>query len=82
MELPQMWQDWVFAVGGVVFFVSLIPSFKSPDKPSILTSFPTAFFLTIFAFAYGSLGLKFAMTTTAIAALGWWVLFLQKMREG
>lgn len=42
------WQDWVFAIGEVVFLVGLVPTVLQDAKPSIWTSLPTAVMLYAF----------------------------------
>jgi hypothetical protein len=37
--------------------------------------------LSIFSFVYFSLSLFLAMIATSITALGWWTLFIQKIKE-
>lgn len=78
--LPATWQDWVIAVGSLMFFFALLPSVFGKDKPDVRTSALTAVILTAFMVAYASLGLKFAMFTTALVAVAWYVLFYQKAK--
>lgn len=58
------WQDFVRAIGGVVFVIALIPSVLSPDKPAFTTSILNAAVLFSFAVVYVSLELWFAAATT------------------
>ena len=73
------WEDAIFAVGNVVFFVALIPSVMSADKPSIWTSAITGATLVAFSFTFFTLGFWFAMCASGLTALGWWTLFFQKL---
>ena len=72
------WQDSVFMVGNLLFFVALIPSMVSVDKPAKSTSLMTASVLTVYIFAYYSLSLVYAMVTGIISGLAWWILYFQK----
>ena len=74
-----MWQDYLFLVGGIVFIAALLPSLFSKDKPSWLTSITTSFFLFGYSIAFLTLDLKFAGITTAITAMIWGVMFVQKI---
>lgn len=78
-HLPANWQDWVLAIGQLIFFVALFPSIFSAHKPSMWTSFMTAGILTIFAGVFWSLSLFFGAATSALVASGWYVLFFQKV---
>jgi len=75
------WQDVLLALGGVVFFIALIPSITSNDKPARVTSFSTALVLSVFAATYASLSLTFTAGVTALTAAAWWVLFYQKLKR-
>lgn len=81
VPLPETWQDWVVAIGSLLFFFALLPSILSKNKPSVWTSLLTASILTIFAVVYWTLGLTFGTATTALTATGWCVLFFQKARR-
>ena len=72
------WQDGVFMVGNLLFFVALIPSMVSVNKPAKSTSLMTASVLTVYIFAYYSLSLVYAMVTGIISGLAWWILYFQK----
>ena len=74
------WQDFVFMFGNIVFFLALIPSIMSEDKPSKWTSLSTAIVMTIFVVTYYSLSLMYATVTGSFSALAWWVLYFQKCR--
>ena len=79
MLLPKTWQDWVIAVGSFLFFVALLPSVFSENKPDVWTSGMTSLNLTAFTVIYYSLGLRFGTITTALATLAWYVLWYQKL---
>lgn len=74
------WQDLVFMFGNVVFFVALVPSIMSENKPSKWTSLSTALVLSVYVVTYHSLELTYATVTGTIAALAWWILYFQKRR--
>ncbi len=48
------WKDWIFATGSIVFTISLIPIIFSPEKPPLITSLPTWFFLWLFVIAHSA----------------------------
>jgi len=75
-----LWQDVVLFVGNIVFLIGIFPSIFSKDKPSKWTSLPTAIALTSFSFVYYSLSLTLSTVLVALCALGWWVLFFQKIK--
>lgn len=72
------WQDLVFMLGNIVFFVALIPSIISENKPSKWTSLSTALVMSLYVITYYSLSLTYATVTGAIATTAWWILYLQK----
>jgi threonine/homoserine/homoserine lactone efflux protein len=72
------WQDLVFMLGNVVFFIALIPSIVSDNKPSKWTSLSIAIVLTFYVATYYSLSYTYATVTGTISTLGWWVLYFQK----
>lgn len=71
------WRDVIMTVGGVIFFVALVPSVFGDSKPEMLTSLTTAITLTSFVIVYKSLDLHYAFITNSLAALCWWILFFQ-----
>lgn len=73
------WQDRIFATGEIVFMVGLIPSLVSPDKPSALTSFATAFMLYTFLFVHASYKLWVTFSLAAITATIWMILGIQAL---
>ena len=75
------WQDVVITAGQIVFFLALLPSIFSEDKPALATSLTTGLVLIAFAFAYLSLDLLFAFATGGITAVCWLVLAYQKFRR-
>jgi len=72
------WQDLIFMLGNVVFFVALIPSIVSENKPSKWTSLSIAIVLSLYVITYYSLSYVYATVTGAISTLAWWVLYFQK----
>jgi hypothetical protein len=69
--------DVIFGIGSVLFAVALLPSVLRWRTPAISTSLLTAAVLSVFILAYANLHFWFALTTDAITALLWWVLFVQ-----
>lgn len=74
------WQDLVLLIGNIIYCIALIPSIFGPNKPSKWTSLMNAVTLTAFTVTYVSLSFMYASIAVAISALGWWVLFAQKIR--
>jgi len=72
------WQDLILLIGNALFFIALIPSLMSANKPSKWTSLLTASTLTVFTFTYYSLSLMYGTVAVALSAIGWWVLYFQK----
>jgi hypothetical protein len=77
-DLP--WQELVFTTGGFVFFIALLPSIFSDNKPAFATSIITASFLTLFIFAFATLDLWWSAAAQALGALAWWVLTVQSYK--
>ena len=75
------WQDAVLTVGNIIFFLALIPSIVSKDKPSKWTSLSTALALTAFSFTYFTLNLTYSTIAMAATSLAWWVLYFQKIHQ-
>ena len=73
------WQDIVLATGSLILAVALVPSLHSKDKPALLTSITTSSVLFVFAFAYATLSLWYAMVTTGFTAILWAILAVQKL---
>lgn len=71
------WQDWVFAVGEVVFLVGLVPTVLADEKPSIWTSFPTALMLYAFMVVQYSYRNWVTFTLGAVTATLWLILGFQ-----
>jgi uncharacterized membrane protein len=75
------WQDIILALGSLVLAAALIPSIMSAHKPALWTSGSTGLALAVFAVTYASLSLWYATVTTALSALLWGVLGVQKFME-
>lgn len=76
-----MWQDIVFTAGSLVFIVALARMVLATDKPPLFSSVSTGLTLAAFAVCYGTLGLPFACATTALSALLWLTLAVQRIRS-
>jgi len=76
-----VWQELIFTVGGFVFFLALLPSIFSKDKPAFATSVVTASFLSLFVVAFASLELWWSAIAQAAGALAWWILTLQSWKK-
>lgn len=76
-----MWQDWIFALGSVVFMVALIPALRATEKPPVSTSLMTAMVLEIFATTQATLHLYVASIASVILAFEWATLAWQGLRQ-
>jgi len=76
-----IWQDYVLAIGNWLFAIALIPTIIGKDKPAFSTSIMTSVILTIFAFCYFSLGLKWGAMAMGFGALAWWILTIQRLMK-
>lgn len=72
------WQDWVFVVGQILFFIALIPSIISPQKPPLSSCLLTTVVLVAFAPANWTLDLYLATGMTVLTASAWGVLSMQQ----
>ena len=75
------WQDLVLSVGTVTLALGLLPSVLSPHKPALRTSVVTGLSLTSFAIVYISLDLWFSALFTAISAVLWYIMAVQRMNK-
>jgi threonine/homoserine/homoserine lactone efflux protein len=72
------WQDLVFMSGNIIFFLALIPSIMSENKPSKWTSLSTALVQTVYIATYYSLSLTYATIAGTVSTIAWWILYFQK----
>jgi hypothetical protein len=75
------WQDVIIAAGSVVIVAGLLPSVFGSHKPAAPTSIITFLVLSAFAISYATLKLWYATITTAMTALLWLVLAIQKLLQ-
>jgi hypothetical protein len=76
-----MIQDYIFMIGGFIFILALIPTLRSSDKPPIKTSLMTGGVLATMSICYYTLALYLAWITTAITAVMWMAIAIQKHRQ-
>jgi hypothetical protein len=76
-----MIQDIIFAVGNVIFSLSLIPSLLSKNKPSCLTSSSTSLVLFVFCATFISLDMDFSAFMSYINGSFWAILFGQQFNK-
>lgn len=77
----MIWQDYVFAIGAIVFIFALMPTVRGKSKPPLITSITTSIVLFVYSYNYLTLKLWFAMVTTAATATQWAVLAFQKYQQ-
>lgn len=75
------WQDVILGIGQVMFFVALIPSMTSSEKPALATCLMTAIILTINVFVIWTLGLYFTFASLILISSGWWILAWQNWQR-
>lgn len=74
----MIWQDVVFTAGNVAMMIALLPSVLTKKKNvPLVTSFPTAIALSVFAATFASLGLIAAAISNGFSALFWWIFVIQ-----
>jgi hypothetical protein len=73
------WQDVIFTVGQLIFFLALLPFLWQPEKPPLSVAIPTATTIYAFAIAYTSLGLTYSGIMAVITGSTWAVLGLQRI---
>jgi len=76
----MIWQDYILAIIGIMFSIALIPAIRSNEKPLFVTCFINGIFLVLASICYASLFLLWASITSAITAICWWILAIQKLR--
>ena len=75
------WQDWVFAVGGGLVLVSLIPTIRAEQKPALTTSLMTSVLVVVFASTMLTLHLWLAAATNYAISAAWGLLALQGYQQ-
>jgi hypothetical protein len=79
MRFGNKWKDWIFASGGAVFTIFLIPIIFSTNKPPLISSIPTWIFLWMFVPAhYSNKDYKGAFWTFACGTV-WLILAVQRI---
>jgi hypothetical protein len=76
-----IWQDALFAAGGVVFALALLPALRDRQKPPLATSLTTGGWLAAFVPAYATIGLTLAAITTSVSSALWLTLAWQRWRS-
>lgn len=71
------WQDIIFAIGGFIFSLALIPTIKAKEKPALSSCALTGTILAIFSFSYASLGLWGAFVSNSLTSMCWFILTTQ-----
>ena len=73
-----MWQDWIISLSQVSFIVALLPSIVSKDKPNLITSVITSFFLFLVSACFYSLNLYASTVFTLLSGIAWAILAVQR----
>ena len=74
------WHDVVFAVGGVVFGVSLVPTIVKRQAPALMTSVPTSALLVVYVATYLTMRFWFSAAVTGAIAVCWVTMAVQRIR--
>ncbi len=75
------WQDWVFAVGGLLVLISLIPTIKAEQKPALTTGLMTTVLVLVFASTMLTLHLWLAAVTNYAISAAWALLAVQAYQQ-
>jgi len=81
-----MWQDWIFAVGGLVFASTLLPTIRDPrSEVPRLTSATTGLMLLVFGWAHFTIDLHMAALANGITSAAWAFIYayrpIRELRE-
>jgi hypothetical protein len=77
----EIWQDGVFTLGQLTFFLALIPTIRAEEKPSFTTGVITSLVLTVYIPTVWTLGLYVSVFFTTLLACGWWLLTFQSWKK-
>ena len=75
------WQDWVFAVCGVILGASLIPTIRGHDKPALSTGLITTILVAVLTVTMTTLGLWLSAATNLLIVAGWGTITYQKFQQ-
>lgn len=76
----MIWQDIGIMVIQWAFFLALLPTVWSKDKPPLSTSVVTSLLLLALAFIFSTLHFWNSMASTLFVALAWVIIGFQKYR--
>jgi hypothetical protein len=68
------WQDLMLSAGNIFFCCTLIPMFRHPGRPPLLTCIPTGLALLAGGFVFATLHLWLTALTQTITGLQWLAL--------
>jgi len=77
----MIWQDWLFLAGTVINAAALWPAIRGKDKPPLKTSALTGAVVAAYVVGFATLGLKVSALATAVLAVGWIILAIQKFNR-
>ncbi len=77
----MIWQDVVISIGSWVAIAALIPTLLAAHKPALWSSIITALTVGTFAVCYLTLSLWSAALSSAVLAIVWLILAIQKWRQ-
>lgn len=77
----MIWQDFIFSAGSITFIAALVRMVVEDNPPPLIAAATTGLTLAMFAYCYATLSLTFAAITTAVSALLWLALAVQRWRK-
>ena len=72
------WQDVMLSAGNIFFCFTLIPMFRQPERPPLLTCIPSGLALLAGGFVFATLHLWLTALTQTITGLQWLALVLKR----
>ena len=76
----MVWQDAVFAIGGLALTLGVIPIIRASTPPPLLASATLVFVLSSYVVALATLGLWLATTAMVAQVAAWSVCVVQRLR--
>jgi hypothetical protein len=74
----MVWQDIIPIVGNIIFFIALLPSILSKNKPHRVTCAMTAAILFLYAGTFWTITLWYWSLATLATASAWTILLFQR----
>lgn len=75
-----MWADFIFATGGWIFAIALLPSVLGPSKPALFTSALTGSVIGVYAVTFVVMGLWLSAVANGVNCCLWTCMYIQARR--